>query len=108
MEAQFQQMQQALSHVQSKTTELETKLAKGNESSAGLIGAIRKGQVKGIAPRKFGNVHTSGTFQPWARAMNNYVYWHDAGTINLIEGLENQWAMDARLSRAKAVEICLA
>lgn len=40
----------------------------------GLIGAIRKGQMRDVVPEDFNNVHASGVFQTWARAVNKFVY----------------------------------
>lgn len=63
--------------------------------------------MKEIAPTKFGNVQTASAFQPWARSMKEYMYWHDSSIRTLIDDFEAKWAMDTRLSRAALVELCV-
>lgn len=65
MEARMQEVQAALVGEQDKTANLERKFrneGSGTTDTTGLIGAIRKGQMRDVVPKKFNNIQASGGF----------------------------------------------
>lgn len=99
MEARMQEMHSALLGEQAKTADLEKKLKEGRGAGSearGLFGAIRNGHVRYVVPEECINIQASGAFQPWARAVEEFVYWHDFVTTSMIEDFESMWAVDTR------------
>lgn len=90
MEAQMQQMQAALAQEQSENAELKDMLERKGAANGdgGFINAIRRGQMKDIAPKKYASIQNSGNFQLWSRAMRDYRYWHDPGCKHLMATLK--------------------
>lgn len=78
-----------------------------NTHGAGIISAIRRGQIKDIAHKKCMGIHSTGSFQPCSRAMKGYLYWHEPACKQLIEAFENNWSMDDRLTAETAMEVCM-
>ena len=105
MNAQMKELQTALLGEQAKTEQLRQMVAKGQESST-LIGAIRKGQMKEISPKKYVNIQTTGNFKAWAKDMKDFIFWHDARSKELIEYFESNWTMDEKLTYAQMVQCC--
>ena len=48
-------------------------------------GAIRRGQMKEVSPKKYTNMQVSGNFKSWAKDMKDYLFWHDRSNKELIE-----------------------
>ena len=84
METQFKAIQEALTKEQEKTEQLQQMVGKNKREDQSLIAAIRKGQMKDIAPKKFINIQNSGSFKTWANSMKDYVFWHDAKSKEVI------------------------
>lgn len=109
MEMQFQQIQAAPAHEQSKTEELKRiidKKSSGMSEGGGIVAAIRKGQVKDISSKEFASTQASGSVQAWARQAKDFLYWHDPQVKGLVEEFETKWPMDERLTHEKILEIC--
>jgi hypothetical protein len=77
------------------------------KDSPSIIEAIRKGQMKEIAPKKFANTQTSGNFKVWAKDMKDFIFWHDKETKELIENSEANWKVDERLKCADIKCLCM-
>ena len=107
MESQFKAIQEALKIEQSKTEYLQQLVGNKKEEEQSIITAIRKGQMKEIAPKKYANMLTSGSFKAWASSMKDYVFRHDAKSKELIEHLEQRWQMDERLGHGEMIKCCL-
>ena len=75
-------------------------------STPRIIEAIRKGQMKEIAPKKFANAQTSGNFKLWAKDKKECIFWHNEETKQLIENFEVNWKMDERPTYADVKRCC--
>ena len=95
---QVQQLNAALAGEKMKTDDLKKKLEHKDQPS--IVDAIRKRQMKDIAPKKYNNPQSSGSFKTWAKEMKDFIFWHDGRTKGLIEYFEEKWAMDSKLSYA--------
>ena len=67
---------------------LEDERAKKEPKEPKLVDAIRKGQMRDVAPKKFVSTQASGNFRAWAKDMTDYIYWHDSKSKELIEYLK--------------------
>lgn len=89
-------MHTALLSEQSRTADLENNLKAGGgdgSEASGLIGAIRKGQMRHVVPNTFNNMQIPNVVQPWARAVKEFVYWHHPAIKLLIEYFEGMWTV---------------
>ena len=106
LDSQIKALQAALADEQSKTLMLQQMMKKGDDSSS-IIGAIRRGHMKDISPKKYINVQSSGSFKVWAKDVKEFIFWHDAKTKDLIEYFENKWIMDEKLDYANMKQCCI-
>ena len=83
MYAHLQQVQTALAAEQA-TTELHQNINRGGESG-GIIGAIKRGQMKEISTNKYTNMQVSGYCKSWAKDMTDDLLWHAKFIKELIE-----------------------
>ena len=97
MSALLQQVQPALAAQQATTADLRQNMNRRRESGE-LIGAIRKGQMKEISPKKYTNMQVSGIFQSWAKDMQDCLFWHDLSIKEFIEYFDSTWIMDQKSS----------
>ena len=105
MSEQMQQLQAALTAEQAKTEELRKNMDKGGDAG-NIIGAIRKGHMKEISPKKYINIQSSGNFKAWAKDTKDYLFWHDRTIKELIEYFESNWIMDNRLTYDDVKRCC--
>ena len=70
---------------------------KKKDESSTLVGAIRKGQMKEISPKKYISVQSSGSFKTWAKDMNDFIFWHDAKSSGAMEYFESVWNMSNKM-----------
>ena len=103
---QMTQLQTALTQEQAKTDSRKQNLMAKSSDSSGIIGAIRKGQMKEISPNKYVNTQTSGNFKVWAKDMKDFIFWHDKASKELIEYFESQWPADAKLTYEDMTKCC--
>ena len=103
---QLDQMQSALQEEQDKHEKLRKQVQNKQQDQGGIVGAIRKGQMKDISPKKYTNIQTSGNFKAWAKMMKDFIFWHDKESQQLLEFFEENWRMDERLSYTDVARLC--
>jgi len=110
-----EELKNMLEHMHKQTRRIQAKAAlaattaqtsQRTKSTPSIIDAIRKGQMKEIAPKKFCNVQVSGNFKSWAKDMKEFIFWHDKDTKELIENFEAHWKMDERMKYADIKRCC--
>ena len=108
-----EQLKQILESMNNQIVQLQAQLTSATAQSSNkprstpsIIEAIRKGQMKEIAPKKFANAQTSGGFKAWAKDMKEYIFWHDKETKQLIENFEVNWKVDERLTYIDVQKCC--
>ena len=110
-----EELKNMLEHMHTQTRRIQAKAAlaattaqtsQRTKSTPSIIDAIRKGQMKEIAPKKFCNVQVSGNFKSWAKDMKEFIFWHDKDTKELIENFEAHWKMDERMKYADIKRCC--
>ena len=106
MTSQILELKDALIKEQ-KNSEVMKEMIKKKDETSSLIGAIRKGQMKEISPKKFINAQSSGSFKAWAKDMKDFIFWHDAKSKELIEYFETKWAMDQKLNYGMMKQCCI-
>ena len=95
--AQLHQVQTELAAEQVTTAVLRQNIFRGGDS--GIIGTIRRGQLKEVSPKKYTNMQVFGNFK--AKDMKDYLFWHDRSIKELIECFDSNWTKDQRLSYAE-------
>ena len=90
---------------QKKTEDMKQSMKSRHSESGGIIGAIRKGQMKEISPKKYTNNQLSGSFKVWSKDMKDFIFWHDRETKELMDYAETQWSHDVKLTYAE-MKLC--
>ena len=103
---QVRTLQQALVEEQKKTEDIKTNMNNRHKESSGIIGAIRKGQMKEISPKKYTNNQLSGSFKVWSKDMKDFIFWHDRETKELMDYAETQWSHDVKLTYVEMKKLC--
>jgi len=78
---------------------------RNRDESSTLVGAIRKGQMKEISPKKYISIQSSGSFKSWAKDMKDFIFWHDSKSRSAIEYFESLWDMSNKLAHRDVCQV---
>ena len=88
MSVQLQQVQMALAAEQVTAADLRQSMNRGG--GLGIIGAIRRGQMKEVSPKKYTKMQVSGNNKSWAKDMKDHLFCYDRSIKELNEYFDRE------------------